>query len=423
MKGKSKLLKRISAWALCLVVVIATMNMPLATMKVKAATIIDSGTCGALVNWTLYNDGKLDISGSGDMDNFTRRNAPWNSYLSSISTVVIGTGITSIGRNAFGGCSNLSSVSLPSDITKIEESAFRGCGSLANIDIPSGVTYIGGEAFYDCGLTSITIPSGVTEIKSETFNSCFFLASINLPDGLTTIGDMAFYDCMALSSIEIPANVTVIGFNSFKQCDALNEVTFKGSTPPTWAGSGIEDHATRIIVPDGCKDAYANDGFPVSKIFDNSSPGGGGGSSNSPSNHHSSSTNTTETLHTHNLSWVTVSEPTVQSKGVIELRCTTCGHVADTHFVGNDAVVYESYANNLEEQLRTVTPGEDVLLELGEWHSVPSYMMERIISSNVDVELTYSYKGVDYDIVIPAGKGIDMHIPWYGPLLMYSIYG
>lgn len=137
----------------------------------------------------------------------------------------------------------------------------------------------------------------------------------------------------------------------------------------------------------------------------------------------SSEEHKTEPVHTHSYEWVTISEPTINSKGRKELICTTCGDVAEVQYVGNDTVVYESYINNLEAQLKTVTSDKGVLLELGDWHSVPGNMMESIINSDVDVELTYRYKGQDYDIVIPAGKGIDLHIPWYGPLLMYSLYG
>lgn len=48
-----------------------------------------------------------------------------------------------------------------------------------NVQIPSGVTTIGNEAFRGCtGLTSIEIPSGVTTISSSAFRGCTSITSI-----------------------------------------------------------------------------------------------------------------------------------------------------------------------------------------------------------------------------------------------------
>ena len=86
-------------------------------------------------------------------------------------------------------------------------------------------------------------------------------------------------------------------------------------------------------------------------------------------------------------------------------------------------VVYESFANELEKQIKTAEEGATLKLDMNAWHSVPSFLMERIISCGRDVELTYKYQGVLYDITIKAGQGQNLNIPWYGPLLMNSIYG
>ena len=48
------------------------------------------------------------------------------------------------------------------------------------------VTSIGKEAFYGCsGLTSINIPEGVTSIGDNAFDGCSGLTSINIPEGVT----------------------------------------------------------------------------------------------------------------------------------------------------------------------------------------------------------------------------------------------
>jgi hypothetical protein len=86
---------------------------------------IYSGTCGTDVSWALVGH-TLTISGTGNMADYISENAPWYAYLSSITSVVIESGVTSIGENAFMS-SGLTSVSIPSGVTSIGNSAFSGC--------------------------------------------------------------------------------------------------------------------------------------------------------------------------------------------------------------------------------------------------------------------------------------------------------
>ena len=73
--------------------------------------------------------------------------------------------VTSIGYNAFYGCSLLSEITIPSSVTSIGDSAFYGCSALSEITIPAGVTSIGGSAFSGC--SSLTIYCEAAEQPSE----------------------------------------------------------------------------------------------------------------------------------------------------------------------------------------------------------------------------------------------------------------
>ncbi len=176
------------------------------------------------------------------------------SYLGTLTKMIIPEGVTSIGNHAFEGCAALTSVTIPSSVTSIGADVFLGCSGLTSVTIPEGVTSIGERAFYDCssltdvtipssvtsigdyafyrcrGLTSVTIPEGVTSIGRSTFEECTGLTSVTIPEGVTSIGDYAFSGCYGLTGeIVIPEGVTSIGDRAFSGCNRLTSVTIPES--------------------------------------------------------------------------------------------------------------------------------------------------------------------------------------------------
>ena len=150
----------------------------------------------------------------------------------SLKNITLPDGLTSIGDRAFCACKSLTSIIIPDSVTSIGGDAFIGCASLKNITIPDSVTSIGNSAFTGCAsLTSITIPDSVTSIGYGVFLLCKSLTSITIPDSVTSIGDQAFYGCRSLTSITIPDSVTSIEKKTFYDCKSLTAVTFLGDAP------------------------------------------------------------------------------------------------------------------------------------------------------------------------------------------------
>ena len=186
-------------------------------------------------------------------------NAPLFWGLTIIKRAIISNTFTSIGDNAFNGCSGLTNIEIPNSVTNIGKYAFQGCSSVTNINIPNGITSIGNYTFQTCrSLTSITIPSSVTEIGYYAFQMCISLTSIELPSGVTSIDNCAFNACGDLTSIELPSGVTSIGDNVFNACNSLSNVTVLATTPPTLGSSVFDNNASgrKIYVPSASVNAY-----------------------------------------------------------------------------------------------------------------------------------------------------------------------
>ena len=266
-KIRRNIMKKLLGLVLSFVLLISVFNF--GNLNVFAATY--GGTCGPNVKWSFNStNGLLNITGSGDMYDYDYEDAPtpWEDYYLTgiIKKVVISSGVTSIGVNAFYYCSSLTSVTLPNSIARIGDSAFSYCRSLTSVTIPNSVTSIGDCAFEICGsLTSVTIPDSVKSIGDYAFNGCYSLINIivdngnikyssengvlfnkgktkliqypagntrtsyNIPNTVKSIGKGAFDSCGSLTSVTIGNSVTSIGRGAFERCGSLTSVTIPNS--------------------------------------------------------------------------------------------------------------------------------------------------------------------------------------------------
>ena len=171
-----------------------------------------------------------------------------------LTSINIPSSVGGIGTGAFMGCSGLTSITVESGnrnwdsrdncnaiIRTYTNEIVFGC---KNTTIPNSVTSIGANAFRGCSMTSVTIPNSVTSIGNYAFNGCSGLTSITIPESVTTIGEKAFYGCTALdlvvSLMNSPADIT----SHYSESKAF------------------ENHTNGVLsIPFGTKQAYIDAGW------------------------------------------------------------------------------------------------------------------------------------------------------------------
>lgn len=216
------------------------------TAEIFAADIVDSGYCGGEgdgtnLTWKLDSEGTLTISGKGKMADFIHdgndsfgSKQPWIEHKYSIRKLVLGSGITSIGAEAF--CSGTSmlwqELEIPDGVTSIGDNAFSNTYFYGTLKIPDSVVSIGDYAFASCGNFngSLTIPDSVVSIGDYAFYDCTgFSGDLNIGDGVVKIGERAFEDCGFTGSLNIGSSVSTIGWGAFEHAKFTGSLTIPDS--------------------------------------------------------------------------------------------------------------------------------------------------------------------------------------------------
>lgn len=139
-------------------------------------------------------------------------------------TLTLPNSLTTIGTNAFDGCSKLTgNLTLPNSITSIGAAAFMNCsGFNGTLTLPNTITSIDRSVFLRCsGLTgNLTLPNSIKSIEDNAFSGCTgFNGTLTLPSLITTIGNRAFYGCSGFTGdLTLPNSLTSIGKSAFYGC-------------------------------------------------------------------------------------------------------------------------------------------------------------------------------------------------------------
>jgi len=265
----------------------------------EGSAVIEKGKCGENVNWSYDTATKeLIISGSGDMDD-----TYFDYKYVDINSVVIKSGVTSIGdsafmnlkelkfveiegetikrigKSAFSNCEDLLEINIPNSVLEIGEYAFSNCSMLKSINLPDGLKKIPMYAFWGTSLKKAVIPDSVTEIEKyafyeslleevslsknlkrigqEAFSVCNII-ELDIPDSVEVIDDAAFSYCSELKRIKLPEELEAIPSELFRLCNKLVDVNIPITVKSIGAYAfAFCDSIEKIIIPHGVK--YINE--------------------------------------------------------------------------------------------------------------------------------------------------------------------
>lgn len=210
----------------------------------------------------------------------------------SLLSVELPVGLTSVGNSAFMDCTALSEVSLPNTITHLGNYSFKNCTSLDSIFVPKSLKYMGLEAFFGCKnisgvyiedieswskikianmptynqgggmsfitadtqsnpliyagnlylngdlITDLVIPSTVDRVSEFAFQGAKCLQSLTISEGVDTLGGKSFADCNNLKTIRLPKSLKRI------------EITTGLNRGGPFSGIGIDNSKVDVYIED-----------------------------------------------------------------------------------------------------------------------------------------------------------------------------
>ena len=230
-----------------------------------------------VTNWDSNGDGGLSEE---ETDEVTDLGTVFknNTSITSFDELSYFTGLSTIGEQAFYGCTSLTSISIPSNITSIGEDAFYNTNSLQRVNItdleawcgisfgssnanplsyahylylngeriddlviPNSISILKSYAFYHGYFSSVTIPSttsmylgsghfmgahiGDISISQAVGDNCFRLATIShliINPSVNTISDCSFYRT-EVEKLDIPYSENDLKWESGRNSDGLFE--------------------------------------------------------------------------------------------------------------------------------------------------------------------------------------------------------
>lgn len=234
------------------------------------------------LTYTVIN-GVMTLSGTGAVP----AGASWVREAYGVHTLVLRSGVTEVGENAFrdfgslkevyyvgdktaweafreriqagndplldaavtlavsGDCGEAAAWSLSEDETVLtisgsgpmadyrsaKEAPWRySADAVTTLRVESGVTTLGDYAFQNFrNLTDVSLPASLERVGTYTFTGCYALTEIHIPEGVRIIAAKAFSDAKNLKAVYLPASLEAVDMKAFNYDTAIKDVYYAGT--------------------------------------------------------------------------------------------------------------------------------------------------------------------------------------------------
>ena len=246
-------------------------------------TITDKGSLSDDVNWFLYDNGLLEITGKGSIPSYSKGNAPWYQYKDNITSILVRSSITDIGDSSFYGCNNVTEITLPfvgvsrdatgytsnfgyifgyttgkdntdsscnlkvGDVYSEQDDwsysnrvwyvyqitgntryyryyDYKTPSSIKTVTITDATQIPSGAFANNKDVTKVVLNDGITSIGDYAFQNNT-IKDFSIPNYVETLGKYAFYNCKNLQDMFIPNSVTAIDAYTFYGCDGITKLS------------------------------------------------------------------------------------------------------------------------------------------------------------------------------------------------------
>ena len=216
------------------------------------------------INFLYYNNGvnAYSVGGLGTVtatdiklpDNYNGKivNSIWVSAFRStnITSVKGGNNLLEIGGSAFSTCVSLKSVIISDSVTSIGANAFDGCTNLETVKMGSNVQAIEASAFQKCSkLQSIEIPDTTTRRQGSVFSACTSLKSAKIGKGVKTLYYGLFWNCpLELIDFRSATSVPTLNSDVFNKLVTTCKIVVPDSLYNSWiVASNWTTYASKIV--------------------------------------------------------------------------------------------------------------------------------------------------------------------------------
>ncbi len=241
----------------------------------ESVTTIGTDAFAYCTGFTELYFNAINFEGEGGSYNPPEENVFFGNC-TSLTTLVIGENVQSIGPHSFVSCHFTNHVIIPNSVTNIGYDAFNNCTGIIDVTIGQGVTSIGDGVFNGCtslatvnynavhcndfgyhygsdnvvfegctALTTLNIGNNVEVIPQNAFAFCSFSGSIVIPNSVTRIGGSAFYNCPNITSVSLGEGLVTVADGEccsnglFKGCTSLSDVTYNAVNCTNWYNYNI----------------------------------------------------------------------------------------------------------------------------------------------------------------------------------------